>query len=321
MKTKVGILILSWLSFVLIGFNSSVVASPSVAFLSSAIGDVVVNQEGKDKAASPMALYPGNLLKTGDDGSATVHYHDGTLIEIGSNTELEFDYAQDDENQVILQSGSMSSQVVLGSLFKAKTPQGEVKVNADEDVTELQLQSSSGRDIVSVSQGDVLVSTPVGVVMAVKTGAGAVLKKSEPPLLQEKGDFIRVESRKPLYEAFLNVKEKPVANTPFEIGVIVKTLERSKKVSRSVSLSSETLLFSQNQSDWVPQINLISEASLVYAKGGSGDHSVLVQGDSLSGVSSQLTIRREVKKKLVVFTLQDDKGQMRKIRVNLAKTI
>jgi hypothetical protein len=72
--------------------QTTVARTGQTATISEASGDVQMLEAGAEDwyaASSGMKLYTGDSLKTGDDGYALVVFHEGSVMELETNTEIQ----------------------------------------------------------------------------------------------------------------------------------------------------------------------------------------------------------------------------------------
>ncbi|MBU0461785.1 MAG: FecR domain-containing protein [Nanoarchaeota archaeon] len=251
MDKKVGVIIGSVAAVVIVIFLISFFAlrgrAEDIAFLSIENGDVQVNSgSGWEQASDGMALSLNDMIKTGDDGEASVIIYDSAIISLSPNTEVMIADLADDTATVKQNSGSTWNKFIGLSGLKGleiETPTAVATVRGTEFGIDLTGEEDVSESLI-VAEGEVMFGLKEArqEMMSAKKGEKLVLLRemkaagAQPdeadkasaamPAPQEAGGKImqRIEKR----ELDANDKEKMIEG-------VVKSIDRMKKV-REVQL-------------------------------------------------------------------------------------
>jgi hypothetical protein len=126
------------------------------AILLSCSGDVTVEREtgGEEPCTFGLALYAGDIVKTGSDSAAEIHFENGMWLQVGASSSMKIKSAATKTQPSGVKVGDGSFKVVQ-NMMKLKDPKGASTLAA--------LRSSPGKPeiaLISPCQTKVLTATP-----------------------------------------------------------------------------------------------------------------------------------------------------------------
>lgn len=302
--------ILSILLGILLGASALMAANP-IASLTVFLGDVNYKSKNESKFVSVsrgMLFYEGDRILTRDNGKAEVFFSNGTVVNVGYNSELVFQQDQNKKKRSLYMFGGKTwNKVVKGSQFEVESVHGVAAVKGTEfvmDVTEGDMKTTILEGIVEVSNKQGSVTGQKNTQITIQINQAPVSEPIKTKAAAEQ--VISVEVKDELALQFTGLKK---AGLPIMLTALLKDKKTGtlKKGTTEIQLGSAEgkLLFGSSQAQSYSLLLKDGKGETIF-KGPAGEHTLEIKGGTIMG--EKIPIKIESKIKRVILEVDSKKS-------------
>ena len=297
-----------------------------IASITLSVGDVYLKRTLK-KQWQPieigMFLYEGDKLRTKDTGKAEVTFIDGSIVFLGTDTEMEFiqdTEAKTKKDSIFLFFGNIWNKVVPDVHYEVETIHALATVRG----TYFNVSVKDSMEVV-VKEGRVIIENEFGKVEASKNTKTSVTKDIAPQKSKiRKSKMPKNIQLTPEIYIDLNVTSMLNQEQWYKISGLVKKQGSKETITQptelTLSTSSDLSLSSDKQST---DKNLIITAENgifeFYINSATEKAAINISNKNMTTVTKYLTFAKPLTKKNVILEFKDATGENRRLNVLFEK--